>query len=42
MIFAAGIPMKRGGQVVAAICISGGSGQDDHSVAEAGVAAAKP
>jgi uncharacterized protein GlcG (DUF336 family) len=39
MIFAGGIPIKRGGQVVGAIGVSGGSGKDDHSVAEAGVAA---
>jgi uncharacterized protein GlcG (DUF336 family) len=42
MIFAGGIPIKRGGQVVGAIGVSGSSGKDDHSVAEAGVAAAKP
>ena len=41
MIFAGGIPIKRGGEVVGAIGVSGGSGKDDHSVAEAGVAAAK-
>ena len=40
MIFAGGIPIKRGGEVVGAIGVSGGSGKDDHSVAEAGVAAA--
>ena len=38
MIFAGGIPIKRGGEVVGAIGVSGGSGKDDHSVAEAGVA----
>jgi uncharacterized protein GlcG (DUF336 family) len=42
MIFAGGIPIKRGGQVVGAIGVSGSSGKDDHAVAEAGVAAAKP
>ncbi len=41
MIFAGGIPIKRGGHVVGAIGVSGGSGVDDHAVAEAGVAAAK-
>jgi uncharacterized protein GlcG (DUF336 family) len=40
MIFAGGIPIKRGGEVVGAIGVSGGSGQDDHSVAEAGASAA--
>jgi uncharacterized protein GlcG (DUF336 family) len=41
MIFAGGIPIKRGGQVVGAIGVSGGSGKEDHTVAEAGAAAAK-
>ncbi len=36
MIFAGGIPLKRGGQVVGGIGVSGGSGKQDHSVAEAG------
>ena len=39
MIFAGGIPLKRGGEVVGAIGVSGGSGKQDHEVAEAGVAA---
>lgn len=39
MIFAGGIPLKRGDQVVGAIGVSGGSGSQDHSVAEAGAAA---
>jgi uncharacterized protein GlcG (DUF336 family) len=39
MIFAGGIPFKRGGKVVGAIGVSGGSGDQDHSVAEAGAAA---
>ena len=39
MIFAGGIPLKRGDQVVGAIGVSGGSGKQDHSVAEAGAAA---
>jgi uncharacterized protein GlcG (DUF336 family) len=39
MIFAGGIPLKRGHQVVGAVGVSGGSGQQDHSVAEAGAQA---
>lgn len=39
MVFAGGIPLKRDGQVVGAIGVSGGSGEQDHSVAEAGAAA---
>ena len=39
MIFAGGIPLKRGNEVVGAIGVSGGSGAQDHSVAEAGAAA---
>lgn len=39
MIFAGGIPLKRDNQVVGAIGVSGGSGAQDHSVAEAGAAA---
>ena len=39
MIFAGGIPLKRDGKVVGAIGVSGGSGADDHAVAEAGAAA---
>jgi uncharacterized protein GlcG (DUF336 family) len=39
MIFAGGIPLKKGGKVVGAIGVSGGSGDQDHSVAEAGAAA---
>lgn len=38
MIFAGGIPLKREGKVVGAIGVSGGSGDQDHAVAEAGVA----
>jgi uncharacterized protein GlcG (DUF336 family) len=38
MIFAGGIPLKRDGKVVGAIGVSGGSGEQDHAVAEAGVA----
>jgi len=36
MIFAGGIPLKRDGKVVGAIGVSGGSGDQDHAVAEAG------
>lgn len=39
MIFAGGVPMKREGQVVGAIGVSGGSGEQDHAVAEAGASA---
>jgi uncharacterized protein GlcG (DUF336 family) len=39
MIFAGGVPLKSGGKVVGAIGISGGSGEQDQSVAEAGAAA---
>jgi uncharacterized protein GlcG (DUF336 family) len=39
MIFAGGIPLKKDGKVVGAIGVSGGSGDQDHSVAEAGAAA---
>jgi uncharacterized protein GlcG (DUF336 family) len=38
MIFAGGIPLKKGGTVVGAIGVSGGSGEQDHAVAEAGAA----
>jgi uncharacterized protein GlcG (DUF336 family) len=39
MIFAGGIPLKSGDKVVGAIGVSGGSGEQDHAVAEAGAAA---
>lgn len=39
MVFAGGIPLKKDGKVVGAIGVSGGSGEQDHSVAEAGAAA---
>ncbi len=39
MIFAGGIPLTRNGKVVGAIGVSGGSGEQDQSVAEAGAAA---
>lgn len=38
MIFAGGIPLYRGGQVVGAIGVSGGLGWQDQAVAEAGAA----
>ena len=38
MIFAGGIPLKRSGKVIGAIGVSGGSGDQDHAVAEAGAA----
>ena len=39
MIFAGGIPLKSDGKVVGAIGVSGGSGVQDHAVAEAGAEA---
>ena len=39
MIFAGGIPLKKDGKVIGAIGVSGGSGEQDHTVAEAGAAA---
>src|SRR3954466_11096340 len=39
MIFAGGIPLKRGDQVVGAVGVSGGMGKQDHAVAEAGAEA---
>jgi uncharacterized protein GlcG (DUF336 family) len=39
MIFAGGIPIKVKGQVVGAVGVSGGSGEQDQKVAEAAVAA---
>ena len=36
MIFDGGIPIKQDGKVVGAIGVSGGSGEQDHKVAEAG------
>jgi len=39
MIFAGGIPLRRDGKVVGAIGVSGGSGDQDHAVAEAGAVA---
>ena len=39
MVFAGGIPLKRGGKVVGGVGVSGGSGEQDHAVAEAGAKA---
>jgi uncharacterized protein GlcG (DUF336 family) len=39
MIFAGGVPLRRAGKVVGAVGVSGGSGAQDHAVAEAGAAA---
>ncbi len=39
MIFAGGVPLKRGEQVVGAIGVSGGMGKQDQDVAEAGAEA---
>lgn len=41
MIFAGGLPLKRNGEVIGAIGVSGGSGEQDQAVAEAGAAAVK-
>ena len=40
MIFAGGVPLKQNGKVVGAVGVSGGSGEQDHAVAEAGAAGA--
>lgn len=39
MVFAGGIPLTRDGRVVGAVGVSGGSGPQDHAVAEAGARA---
>jgi len=39
MVFAGGIPLKRGGKIIGAVGVSGGSGEQDHAVAEAGAKA---
>jgi uncharacterized protein GlcG (DUF336 family) len=38
MIFAGGIPLKENGQIIGAVGVSGGSGAQDQSVAEAAAA----
>ena len=39
MIFAGGVPLRRGNAVVGAVGVSGGSGEQDQAVAEAGAKA---
>jgi uncharacterized protein GlcG (DUF336 family) len=39
MIFAGGVPLKRGDQVVGAVGVSGGPGKQDQTVAESGASA---
>jgi uncharacterized protein GlcG (DUF336 family) len=39
MVFAGGVPLKTNGQIVGAVGVSGGSGEQDQAVAEAAVAA---
>ena len=39
IIFAGGVPLKRDGVVVGGLGVSGGSGEQDQTVAEAGLAA---
>jgi uncharacterized protein GlcG (DUF336 family) len=39
MIFAGGVPLKRGDEVVGGVGVSGGLGKQDQAVAEAGAAA---
>src|SRR5580692_8799596 len=39
MVFAGGVPLKRNGQVVGAVGVSGGLGEQDQAVAEAAAAA---
>ena len=39
MIFAGGVPLRRGGSVVGAIGVSGGTGSQDDAVASAGASA---
>ena len=39
IIFAGGVPLKRNGKVVGGVGVSGGSGKQDQTVAEAGAAA---
>ena len=39
MIFAGGIPLRQNDEVVGAIGVSGGSGEQDQTVTEAGVTA---
>jgi uncharacterized protein GlcG (DUF336 family) len=39
MVFAGGIPLKRDRKIVGAIGVSGGTGKQDYTVAEAGAKA---
>jgi uncharacterized protein GlcG (DUF336 family) len=39
MVFAGGIPLTRGGKVVGGVGVNGGSGEQDHAVADAGAKA---
>jgi uncharacterized protein GlcG (DUF336 family) len=39
MIFAGGIPLKRGDDVLGAVGVSGGTGKQDQTAAEAGAEA---
>ena len=39
VIFAGGVPLKRDGEVVGAVGVSGGDGDQDTAVAEAAAAA---
>ena len=39
MIFAGGVPLKQGGKVVGGLGVSGGTGKQDQTVAEAGAEA---
>ena len=39
MIFAGGLPLKSGNEVVGAVGVSGGSGDQDQIIAEAAAAA---
>ncbi|ACU96926.1 GlcG/HbpS family heme-binding protein [Saccharomonospora viridis] len=42
MVFAGGIPLQHEGQVVGAVGVSGGTGEQDQAIAEAAVAAFRP
>jgi uncharacterized protein GlcG (DUF336 family) len=39
MVFAGGIPLTRSGKVTGGVGVSGGSGEQDHTLAEAGAKA---
>lgn len=42
MIFAGGIPLQHDGQIIGAVGVSGGTGDQDQAVAEAAAAAFRP